>query len=418
MSAGDPGALLGGLSRHARDLLAEVAVRAAPGRAALVGGAVRDLLLADRRPGRPLRDLDVVLEGDAEGLARGLADAFGGELAIHGRFDTATVWTADGVRVDLAAARAERYARPGVLPEVGPATLEQDLGRRDFSIHAIALVLGADGGGPLLDPTGGRRDLEAGRLRVLHPESFRDDPTRILRATRYAARLGFTLGPATARWRAAAVSEDVAAAVSGDRLWAEWSLLATEDDPVAALRALHRDGGSRALRLPQVDREELDRDLAAVAAVAGLGGAGIEPAEGFLAAWLRGAGDDAREAALTRLGVPEARHGWFAPPAVLDDWTDPVACREGLDALPGPARAALCAAHGEPACEALRWYAEELRWVRPLLRGRDLLELGLAPGPRVSEVLRSVWHRQLRGAVRTREQALDAAREELGELDG
>ena len=146
----------------------------------LVGGAVRDLLL-----GRERVDIDVVVEGDALALARSVDP----EATVHERFGTATA-RLDGLTVDLASARSESYARPGALPDVRPGTLAQDLARRDFTINAMAVPLS---GGELADPHGGLTDLSAGLLRVLHDRSFTDDPTRGLRAARYAARLGLEL---------------------------------------------------------------------------------------------------------------------------------------------------------------------------------------------------------------------------------
>lgn len=191
----------------------------------LVGGAVRDLLL-----GRETLDVDVVVEGDAAGLARRL----GGEATENERFRTARV-RLDGLRVDLASARAESYARPGALPVVRPASLAEDLARRDFSINAMAFPLGQDiaparaagapdDAGGLIDPHGGLGDLEAGVLRTLHPGSFVDDPTRALRAARYAARFVFRPDPDTeARLRATDLDT-----VSADRVEAELRRLAAE----------------------------------------------------------------------------------------------------------------------------------------------------------------------------------------------
>jgi tRNA nucleotidyltransferase (CCA-adding enzyme) len=163
------------------------AVRAATeARVYLVGGAVRDLLL-----GRGRTDIDLVVVGDAATLASRL----GAEAKEHERFATAKV-RLDGHEIDVATARAESYPQPGVLPEVEPAAdVETDLARRDFTINAIAIPL--RGEPRLIDPHGGHADLEAGLLRVLHPRSFVDDPTRALRAARYAARFGFELAPET-----------------------------------------------------------------------------------------------------------------------------------------------------------------------------------------------------------------------------
>ena len=191
-------------------------------RAWLVGGAVRDLLLGIDHP-----DLDIAVEGDAAALARRL----GGEAVAHERFATATAM-AGGVRVDLAGTRTETYERPGALPAVKPAAIEADLARRDFTVNAMAVPL--EGAPELLDPHGGLGDLRAGLLRVLHGSSFADDPTRALRAARYAVRLGFELETETAELLASA---DLGA-VSADRVEAELRRIAAEPDPAAAVALL------------------------------------------------------------------------------------------------------------------------------------------------------------------------------------
>ncbi len=151
----------------------------------LVGGAVRDLLL-----GRDPVGLDVAVEGDALAVARRLdADAL-----EHERFLTAATRLGDA-QLDLTSTRTETYPQPGALPVVEPASLEQDLARRDFTINAMAIPL--QGEAELLDPHAGRADLEQRLLRVLHERSFVDDPTRALRAARYAGRLDFQLEPRT-----------------------------------------------------------------------------------------------------------------------------------------------------------------------------------------------------------------------------
>jgi tRNA nucleotidyltransferase (CCA-adding enzyme) len=179
----------------------------------LVGGAVRDLLL-----GRGRADIDVVVEGDAGALAARL----GAEPVEHERFATAKV-ELDGHEVDIASARTETYAHPGALPEVAPAAgVEADLARRDFTINAMAIPL--DGEARVIDPYDGRADLGAGLLRALHGESFADDPTRAIRAARYAARFGFLPEPETA----ALLRETELGTVSVDRRQAELLRLAAE----------------------------------------------------------------------------------------------------------------------------------------------------------------------------------------------
>ena len=153
----------------------------------LVGGSVRDLAL-----GRSQLDVDAVAEGEVQSLAAAAASALGGRCVAHREFGTVTLET-DEARVDLAMARTETYTRPGALPRVHPASIGEDLARRDFTINALALALCGPERGRLLDPFGGWADLRRGLVRVLHPRSFIDDATRILRAVRYAVRLGFRL---------------------------------------------------------------------------------------------------------------------------------------------------------------------------------------------------------------------------------
>src|SRR3954452_18326850 len=154
----------------------------------LVGGAVRDLLLGRE----PARDLDLVVEGGARPVGARLAAGVGGTSTFHERFLTARVRAPDHA-YDLATARRERYPRPGALPEVEPASLDDDLRRRAFTANAIAAPLE----GETRAPEGAREDLERGRLRVFHDGSFTDDPTRILRLVRYAARLNFAVDAGT-----------------------------------------------------------------------------------------------------------------------------------------------------------------------------------------------------------------------------
>jgi tRNA nucleotidyltransferase (CCA-adding enzyme) len=201
------------------------AVRAAAGEDPLylVGGAVRDLLLGQGRA-----DIDLVVVGDAAELAGRL----GAEMVEHERFATAKA-RLDGHGVDIASARSESYPAPGALPEVEPAAgIEADLVRRDFTINAMAIPL--RGEPDLIDPHGGLPDLEAGVLRVLHPRSLVDDPTRALRAARYAARFGFEPDPETAELLRSA---DLTT-VSVDRQTADLERLAAEPNAVRGIELL------------------------------------------------------------------------------------------------------------------------------------------------------------------------------------
>ena len=224
----------------------------------LVGGAVRDLLR-----GADAVDLDVAVEGDARAVARALADRVRGEAREHERFGTATV-RADGLNVDLATTRREDYPEPGALPEVEEAGLDEDLARRDFTINAMALGLSGDDLGHLYDPRTGLTDLEEGLVRVLHDRSFADDPTRLLRALRYEARLRYRMEPATERLARDAAAEGGLRAVSGARVRDElMDLLAEPELPSAVVRM-------RELGVDRAMHTALEADTELVAS-AGLG---------------------------------------------------------------------------------------------------------------------------------------------------
>ncbi len=190
-----------------------------------------------------MRDVDLTIDGDVSTFTAALATRLGASHTVHPRFATATLALAGGERLDIAGARREKYPHPGALPEVErTASIEADLARRDFTIHALAIELAP--GGRLVDPYGGRADLARRSIRFLHPESPADDPTRALRAVRYAARLGFRVAPEARRQVAAAVARGVFDAVSGDRLRREFALILSEpgrDRAPALLRSLGVD---------------------------------------------------------------------------------------------------------------------------------------------------------------------------------
>jgi tRNA nucleotidyltransferase (CCA-adding enzyme) len=210
----------------------------------LVGGVVRDLLLK-----RENWDLDLTVEGDGIAFARLVADQYRAGLVVFERFATSRLVFPDGLRVDIATTRRESYAEPAALPDVAPASLNEDLYRRDFTINAMAIQLNAAQFGRLYDPYGGQHDLKAKTLRVLHTCSFRDDPTRIFRAIRFEQRFGFRLERTTMHLLVQAASTNLIQQLSGPRLQNEILLLLAEQDPKRAivrlgqlklLRFLHR----------------------------------------------------------------------------------------------------------------------------------------------------------------------------------
>ena len=236
----------------------------------LVGGPVRDLLL-----GRPCDDIDFLVEDSPRRFARQLCKQLGGRLNPPTPFGTQR-WVLDEqvarelsiprellpVHVDFAAARAETYARPAALPEVYRSTLRQDLGRRDFSINALAVQV-SPRTGPVIDQHGGLADLDAGLIRVLHSLSFQDDPLRIVRAWRFSVRFGYRIETRTAELMQ--VARPALGRITGMRLRNELELLLQEDDPGSALLAMQEAGLLQAMhsafRVPSNISERLRRVL-------------------------------------------------------------------------------------------------------------------------------------------------------------
>ncbi|NJL32955.1 MAG: CCA tRNA nucleotidyltransferase [Chloroflexaceae bacterium] len=245
------GDLLHALPPHFTTVLGQVATLAQAHHVAvwLVGGVVRNLLLA-----QPIkRDLDMAIEGDTVALAHALATATAGRVtAQHAPFGTATVElpTAAGtLTLDLARTRTETYPHPAALPIVQPASITDDLARRDFTVNAMALPVRLSATNSptlaatsLLDPFDGRADLQAGVLRVLHTQSFRDDPTRMLRGLRLAVRLQMPFEPATRALLDTALSNNLLEQTTPQRIRTEVCLALDEPDPVAVLHAAENLG--------------------------------------------------------------------------------------------------------------------------------------------------------------------------------
>jgi tRNA nucleotidyltransferase (CCA-adding enzyme) len=359
-------------SLPAMEVLREIADRVP---AYLVGGAVRDLLL-----GIEGADLDVAIEGDPEALA----DLPGFIMERDGLFLTGRL-ERRGVKVDVAQARAESYPQPGALPEVRPASIAEDLARRDFTVNAMAYPLAGES--ELIDPHGGTDDLRAGLLRVLHERSFVDDPTRALRAARYAARFDFELEPRTA----ALLRDADMTTVSEDRTDNELRRIAAEEDPAKALALIAEWGVMPSLdprapeRVAEVNRlasappwsDWVDRELAVMLAV-------VRP-------------------------LPQIRELAAATP---ERPSEAARLAQPWD----PAQLLVTRALG---AEWLDRYADEWRHVRLEITGDDLLHAGIPEGPDVGQGLEAALSGKLDGEISGRDEelriALAAARGEIPE---
>ena len=370
----------------------------------LVGGAVRDLLLG----GQP-SELDLVVEGDAAALAEHL----GGAIRVHDRFGTSTV-KLDGFSYDLARARRERYARPGALPDVEPATLAEDLLRRDFTVNAIAIALTGPLAGELSAAPLALDDLARRMLRIFHDESFIDDPTRLLRLARYWSRLGFEIDRGTFELARVALDGGAMRTVSGARIGAELRILASEPEPLSALVRLHELGVDRAIHpdFGLSHRHLGDRAMALLPndgrrdrlslALAARGVPAPELARLLDALAFEADDRDAIIASATRADTVARALAQARTPS-------------GIAAAVAGASLELVALAGalRPEREAREWLTA-LRHIRLEIDGRDLLAAGVPEGPALGRGLRAALADKLNGRVSGRDAELARALEAAG----
>lgn len=394
----------------------------------LVGGYLRDLLLE-----RPARDLDLVVVGDGLAFARWLATRLGTEAELTARFLTAWLRVPGAGTLDVSTARRETYRSPGALPEVEAATIEEDIERRDFTVNSFALGVAGETQPGLLSAPNARRDLEAGRLRVLHPGSFDDDPTRILRGVTLEARLGFRFQPETealARRVAASSGFDP---VSGVRLWQELEGPLGSGDAATVLARLDELGVLAAL-VPELTfdttaRLRLERSVEILAEPYVETGEESEPATvaALLAvAWKLEAA--ARSRLAERLALPGVvrRPLCGRAPEIagrIEGRGDlgPSEIHAELGTLSLPELAVVGAALGERGREIVRLEFEEWRPLRLAIGASDLLEYGAQSGPAVGRALDETLRARLDGRIGREEElgfALERVREAATEVGG
>jgi tRNA nucleotidyltransferase (CCA-adding enzyme) len=427
----------------------------------VVGGFVRDLLLGVRN-----LDVDVLVDRDAELLAAEVARRLHGTVTRHARFGTAKLLLPHGQKadgplpVDFGSARTESYARPGALPEVEGSSVTMDLRRRDFTFNAMAVRINPDGFGHLLDPYGGERDLERRVVRVLHNLSFVEDPTRIFRAVRFETRYHFRMNRHTEELARAAIRSGALASISPERMRREFYYCFQEPAPVGCLRRLdalgvlewlhpgltldpdlltRADGAARwVTRLvtrgrrkngatpratttrgsrtpaprPTRDAEEeehtaevagrLDRRVVYLAAMCA--SLSLPDAESLLRERLR-----VQEPIVERVLAALRKADRVAERLAATERT-PSDIYRLLEGLPMEVLAFARARSMEPAVEkGLEKFLTELRDLRPLVTGSDLIGRGHRPGPRMGAALRKAFEAQLNGEATTREEALAVA---------
>ncbi len=396
-----------------------------------VGGLVRDLLL-----GAPIVDIDLVVEGDAIKLARKLRQKHGGRVRSHRRFGTAK-WLLEDAQlpsgdgevpeaIDFVTARTEFYTHPTALPQVEQSSIKQDLHRRDFTINTLAIRLDPDHFGELLDFYGGKNDLQQGLIRVLHSLSFVEDPTRILRAARFEARLDFHLEARTKELVDNAIP--LLNRISGDRIRHELVLIFYEEEPERALCRLQELGALEHVMPGLICDDWLKERYQALRQAAQdpvwdiVDQSLVFP---YLALLLYRLSPGMTRAGLRRLKfkrddadrVNQVQQLKKQLPNLSPEQANSDLYR-WLSPYPAEVLLVVWVAEDEPVREAVRHFQSTLRGVRPQIDGKHLIEhYDLQPGPHFGRLLKALRDARLDGRVETLEEER-ALLEELLAQDG
>ncbi len=376
----------------------------------VVGGLPRDILL-----GNASRDFDLVVEGRAELLARTLEASYGGRVVVHRAFGTAK-WEVPGPRreaaqgaadaLDFVTARSETYKHPGALPTVTPGTIRDDLRRRDFTINAIAIRLDGMHIGELRDDLHGRTDLERGLVRVLHPGSFIDDPTRLYRAVRYEQRYGFRIADDTLALIPG--GREGVRGLSAQRMRHELDLILDEERTGAMLGRLAELELLASIHPALGYDAEAARRLSAADEAPPLAIPAV-PRRGLRwLLWLMGLPTTGIEAVDGRLHFPAALRSDLLAASELLAQVDslgglpPSGWDERLsDVRPAAGYAVYLTLQPGEAHSALERYLSEWRHIRPRTTGHDLQQLGVKPGAEYRHILRELRRAWLDGDVKS-----------------
>lgn len=415
----------------------------------LVGGSVRDLLRGEKN-----LDIDIVIEGDGILFAKELAEKitqkfFGAEsnssskvtLKTHEKFRTAKLIiggarNSSGLIVDIATARTEYYEAPASLPKVESSSIKKDLYRRDFTINTLAIKLNSADFGILIDFFGGQKDLKERTIRVLHSLSFVEDPTRALRAIRFSERFGFKISKHTEALMKRAIKSNLFERLSKERLYEELSLLFNEVSPLRAVVRLEEYRLLSILHPSLRLNDQLKKSLKSLEDVLAWFSLTVTSATntgikgeikrdrlvfGVLFSELP---PKARVEAIERISpnkryrkdlekdIREAErivHALTVTFATNEKGlTDPVKIYELLHENSIESHLLAMAIKDVPEVrKPILKYLTELKDIKPLITGKDLLKMGFHPGPEFSEIFRKILYEKLRGKLQTKEEEIE-----------
>ncbi len=383
----------------------------------LVGGLVRDVFLK-----RENLDLDIVVEGDGIRFAQEFAEHYDARVRSHPKFGTAVLIFPDGFKVDVATARMEYYEAPGAPPVVETSSLKLDLYRRDFTINTLAIKLNKRSYGTLIDYFGAQEDIREKQLRVLHNLSFVEDPTRVLRAIRFEQRFGFKIGKLTLALIKNAVKINCFKDLSGRRLFLELKLILNEQDPIKAIERLNEFDLLQIISPEMRMTEGLRRLLEEIKRVIAWYNLLYleEPFEPWKVYWhaLSSALDSKALRAIAQrmgiLGLKEERMIYQRQHE--EKLLESLQRFEGNNyrlytlLLPYDTETLLYLM-GKTNSEKIRRlisnYFTRLKGTKVQLKGKDLLDMGLHPGPVFRNVLESLLEARLNNLIKTRDDEVE-----------
>lgn len=372
----------------------------------LVGGIVRDIFL-----NLPNDDIDIVVEGNGIYFAEQLQESYGGELVTYTEFGTATWTHPEGLEIDIASSRLEYYERPASLPDVETSTLDEDLYRRDFTINAMAVYLNADLFGNVVDPFSGQSDLLAEHITVLHNLSFVEDPTRILRAVRFEGRFDFKMDEQTESL--ALHSIDQMKDLSKERLLNDVKRLFQEVDPSYVVERLFSLNFWQTFRVPEhivMKCTTYIKDLEKTFQSKKVNENVLSVPKWFMyfvTPFYFGENlSMARRFALTKDKGRFVKQLQTINRSALKDAKDLGTLHRLLVDVSDDVLLFISLINNLPSQTLLQRYFKKRQTFICPLKGKDLIEAGLAPGPYFSEVLFELEVATFNGIVKTKEEAL------------
>ncbi len=389
----------------------------------VVGGFVRDLLLS-----RQIEDIDIVVEGDGIEFAKVYAQKQGCRINTHKKFGTAVIIFPDHFKIDIASARLEYYTMPAALPIVENSSIKLDLARRDFTINTLAISLNPNNFGTMIDYFGGTRDLKDKTIRIIHNLSFVEDPTRIFRAIKFSNRFGFKIGKVTSNLIQNAIRIDCFKNLSGLRVLSELKQIFEEENPIPAIKTMETYGLEKVLHknlsiIPNTYQlfESVNKilswhDLLYVDEQ-------YPRWSVYFMALLNRCSFNVCEQICKRLNFPlkeqgilfEMRYKAEKQLLLLENSSSDLSKQDMYWALVNFKTEyilymmALC--KNEEIKKAISNFYTHQRNIKPYMKGRDLLKIGISPGPVFTVILNKVLNAKLDGQLKTKKEEIKFATE-------